>query len=39
MKKELDFYFGGKTNLVFELLNSCQKSNTTFPKNRIRLEI
>ena len=38
-KMEFDFFFGGKTNLVFELPNSGQKSNATFPKNRIQLEI
>ena len=38
-KIEFDFYSGTKTNLVFELPNFSQKSNATFPKNRIRLEI
>ena len=38
-KIEFDFYFGGKTNLIFELQNSCKKSNATFLKNRIGLEI
>ena len=31
-KIEFDYYFGGKTNLVFELTNSGQKSNAIFPK-------
>ena len=38
-KIEFNFYFGGKTNLVFELSNSYKKSNATFPKNHMRLEI
>ena len=38
-KMEFDIYFGSKTNLVFELPNSGQKSNATFPEDRIRLEI